>query len=211
MIHLKGIHAGAIELLELGGIGHSVEGEESQPFSSAGQLEGLLGNFLQHLPPRQVSQIPSVGMGHQELWVVLAYIVEPLNVFLGSLRTWDLFPPVAAIEVLQVFLQGSFPVQLRRKIDGGVNWVVLVTFNLFLQSRVDEVQGCCNQLKEKEENELQVHLSVLFRFWGQILLMKVTHGHTLCGSGISVMLQVSHAENRVARCSRTSFSPFRSA
>lgn len=144
--------------------------------------------------------------------MVLAYVVEPLNIFLSSLRTWDLCPPVAAVEVLQVFLQGSFPVQLRRKIHRGINWVVLVTFNLFFQSRVDEVQGCRNQLKEKEEDELQVHLSVCFGFGGQILLMKkVTHGHTQCDSRTSVMLQVSHVENRVARCSETQFSPSSSA
>lgn len=134
-----------------------------------------MGNFLQDLPPRQVSQIPSVGMGYQELWVVLAYIVEPLNIFLGSLRTWNLFPPVAAIEVLQVFLQGSFPMELCREIHRGKNRVVLVTFNLFLQSRIDEVQGCRNQLKENKEDELQVLLSVFFRFWGQILLRKKLH------------------------------------
>lgn len=183
MIHLEGIHAGAIELLELGGVGDSIEGEESQPFSSAGQLEGFLGNFLQHLPTRQVSQIPSVGMGHQELWVVLAYVVEPLNIFLSSLRTWDLFPPVSAVEVLQVLLQGSFPVQLRREIHRGINWVVLVTFNLFLQSRVDEVQGCRNQLKEKEEDELQVHLACHLQVLGTNptkLLMgapRMSHAH----------------------------------
>lgn len=93
-------------------------------------------------------------MGHQELWLVLAYVVEPLDVFPSSLRTWDLFPPVSAIEVLQVFLQGSFAVQLCRKIHRGIDWIVLVTLNLFLQSRVDEVQGCRNQLKEKKEDEL---------------------------------------------------------
>lgn len=120
--------------------------------------------------------------------MVLAYVVEPLNIFLSSLRTWDLFPPVAAIEVLQVFLQGSFPVQLRWKMHRGINWVVLVTFSLFFQSRVDEVQGCRNQLKEKEEDELRVHLSVVFRFWGQTLLMKkllmgtpsMRHAHLWC-------------------------------
>lgn len=174
MIHLKGIHSGPIELFELGGVGDSIEGEESQPFSSAGQLEGLLGDFLQHLPPRQVSQIAGVGMGHQQLWMLLANGVEPLNVFLSSLRTWDLCPPVAAIEVLQVFLQGSLPVQLHRKINRSIDRVVLVTFDLFLQSRVDEVQGRRDQLKQKRMSYRCVFCLLL----GQIPLTKKLLMHT---------------------------------
>lgn len=133
-IHRQSVHPSTIELLELADVGDSRKDEESQAFSSLGQMERLLCNLPQNLTPREISQVAGVSMSHQQLRFILAYMMEPFHILLCCLVTLDLLSPCGAVEILQVFLQSSSAIQFSWEINRCVDWIVLIPLTFLLQS-----------------------------------------------------------------------------
>uniref|UniRef100_A0A480F5Z3 Heme oxygenase 1 n=1 Tax=Sus scrofa TaxID=9823 RepID=A0A480F5Z3_PIG len=158
--HLQSVHSGAVQLLELGGVGDIGESEEGQALPGAGQVQGLLSDLLEDLAPRQVTHVAGVGVGHQQLGLEAPHLLQSPHVALGGLRVGDGLLPAGPIPEGHVLLQGGPAVQLFREVEGRVDRVLLVVLNLLLQGIVDVVQGRHHQLKA---------------FSGDLALLKVLH------------------------------------
>lgn len=68
------------------------------------------------------------------------HLSESVAVSFSGCGDNDLLPPVLAIEVFQVFLNGLQPGQFSREVNGCNSRVVGVPVQLFLQGLVDLIQ-----------------------------------------------------------------------
>lgn len=89
---LHAVHPAAVQPLEQVGAGDAGEGEEGQALAAA-QLQGLLGDPTQHLPSRQVAQVPGVSVGDQVLGVLLPDLNEDGTAVIPNQRA-ETTPPV---------------------------------------------------------------------------------------------------------------------
>ena len=153
--HLQSVHAGAVQLLELGGTGNIGESEEGQALPGAGQIQSLLSNLLENLAPRQVSQVAGVGMGHQQFGLGAPHLLESLNIALGGLRVGDGLLPTGPVPEGHVLLQGGPAVQLLWEVEGSIDGVLLVAFDLLLQGHINVVQRRHHQLKPEQARHYQ--------------------------------------------------------
>lgn len=71
LCQLHAVHSTAIELFEQVGAGHAGESKEGQTIAIF-QTHGLLGDPTKNLSSRQVTQVSSVSVSKQELWVFFA-------------------------------------------------------------------------------------------------------------------------------------------
>lgn len=156
-VQLQLIHAASVQLFERLGVVDRIKLVELQAFPCGWQLQSSLCHFSQHLPPRQVTHIASVGMGHQQHRVFLPHLVDAVHVVLGGLRAADLALPIRTVEILQVAGQGFMAVQLCREIQGGELGVVLIPLDLLLHGRVCVVK--CNSAKLKGGKKIQMSSS----------------------------------------------------
>lgn len=60
---LDAVHPTPVQLLETVGAADTGEVEEGKPLFAA-QTERFLGNLSQHLSPREITEVASVGVGH---------------------------------------------------------------------------------------------------------------------------------------------------
>lgn len=146
------IHPTTVQLLECFGIIDAIKLVEFKALPCGRQLHGSLCHLLQHLSPRQVPHVAGVGMGHQQNWVLLAYLMNTVHIALGGLGAADLALPVRAIKVLKVTGQGLVAVQLCGKIKRGKVGVLFVPFNLLLHGciRVVECHGATLGMQERK-------------------------------------------------------------
>lgn len=137
-VELQLVHPAAVQLLEGLGAVDAFELIEAQAFSCGRQLQGALGHLPQHLPPREVSHVARVGVGHEKRGLVPADSPDAVHVSLSCGRDADLTLPVLAVEELQIPSQSVAPVELVREVERGKMRMLFVPLDLLFHGGVRE-------------------------------------------------------------------------